>query len=60
MINKVYNTLFYLYSKPHPNPPLKQIRGGHKSVMSVRLSPFPYCLREGVGGRVKNKRYLTI
>jgi hypothetical protein len=35
MINKVYNTLLYFSSEPFPNPPLKQIRGGHKTDMVI-------------------------
>jgi hypothetical protein len=34
---------------PLPNPPLKQIRGGYKSLWLNVLHPFPYCLREGEG-----------
>ncbi|GEM_PF-5837539 len=40
MINIVDNSLF-LYSEPLPHPPLKQIRGGHKFVISFYVSPLP-------------------
>jgi hypothetical protein len=47
-----------LFNEPLPNPPLKQIRGGNKTLWFKALHPFPYCLREGDGGRVqKNKKW---
>jgi hypothetical protein len=47
-----------LFIKPLPSPPLKQIRGGYKSLLIKELHPFPYCLGEGGGGRVqKNKKW---
>jgi len=49
-----------MFTKPLPSPPLKQIRGGYISLTLKLLHPFPYCLREGDGGRVqKNKRRMN-
>ena len=47
-----------LFIEPLPNPPLKQTMGGYKSLLFKVMRPFPYCLREGDGGRVqKNKKW---
>jgi hypothetical protein len=54
----VTQEVILLLIEPLPNPPLKQIRGGYKSLWLKVLHPFPYCLREGDGGRVqKNKKW---
>jgi hypothetical protein len=42
-----------------PNPPLKQIRGGDRSLWFRELRPFFYFLREGDGGRVKKNKNET-